>query len=105
MKKKLTIVLVTLLASLTFVPGASSLSIADGEPPDGKVGEPYFYQFRMREGSGSYPMTWIVPHSGIFPPGLRTIVSSDTRTLTVLGTPTVAGIYNFYIQVRDAPGP
>lgn len=84
MRKAILAFVAVIALSLVFVPGASGLSIADGLPPDGKVGEPYFYQFRMRAGSGSYPLTWIVPHSGIFPPGLRTIVSSDTRTLTVL---------------------
>jgi len=103
--KKTIVAILAAVAFSSFVSGASALSIADGVPPDGKVGVPYFYQFHMREDSGSYPLTWIVPHSGVFPPGLRTIVSSDTRTLTVLGVPTTAGIYNFFIQVRDAPGP
>ena len=50
-------------------------------------------------------MTWIVPHSGVFPPGLTTVTSSDTRTLTILGVPTTPGTYNFFVQLRDAPGP
>ena len=103
--KKTIVALAAAIAFSSFVSGASALSIADGTPPDGQVGVPYFYQFKIREDSGSYPMTWIVPHSGVFPPGLRTVVSSDTRTLTVLGVPTQAGVFNFYIQVRDAPGP
>lgn len=50
-------------------------------------------------------MSWVVPHTGVFPPGLVTVTSKDTRTLTILGVPTTPGIYNFYVQLRDAPGP
>ena len=105
MIKKLLIALIAVVALIS-VPGASALRIDDRfVPPDGVQGQGYFFQLHVGEGSGSYPMTWVVPHSGVFPPGLTTITSKDTRTLTILGVPTTPVTYNFFVQLRDAPGP
>ena len=103
--RRLLLALSVTVAFLTIVSGASALSIEDATFPDAEVGQAYFFQLHVRQGSGSYPMSWIVPHSGVFPPGLVTVTSKDTRTLTVLGVPTTPGIYNFFVQLRDAPGP
>jgi hypothetical protein len=102
---KKTIVTLVALAFVLFVPGASALSIEDAVPPDAKVGQAYFFQLHARQGSGTPPLKWVVPHSGVFPPGLSTVVSNDTRTLTILGVPTKEGIYNFFVQMIDSPGP
>jgi len=102
--KKLLIAFVAVVA-FTLIPGASGLSIDDRlVPPNGIVGEAYYTQLKAREGSGTPPLSWVVPHSGVFPPGLTTVVSNDTRTLTILGVPTTVGTYNFFVQMRDYPG-
>ena len=99
----------TLLASLLalvacFVLAAPSfaLDIADASPSSGAVGVPYSYTFNLSPGSGSPGASWRID-SGILPPGLR--LSSNDRSATVYGTPTQAGVFRFYIEVRDAPGP
>ena len=103
---KKTIAIIAVIASfLILVSGASALAIADAVFPSGEVGQGYFFQLHAREGSGTPPLSWVVPHTGVFPPGLITVVSNDTRTLTVLGVPTTPGTYNFYVQMRDSPGP
>lgn len=91
--------------ALVAIPAASALDIADTVPPAGKVGQPYSWTLAAREGSGSPPLTWVIPHTGVFPPGLSTTVSTDTRSATVHGTPTQAGVFRFFVQLRDSPGP
>ena len=103
--KKTIVAFVAAVAFVLFIGGAAALSIEDAVPPDGKVGQGYFFQLHARQGSGTPPLKWIVPHSGVFPPGLTAVVSSDTRTLTILGVPTQQGVYNFYVQMQDSPGP
>ncbi len=90
------------VASLAFVGSALALDIADASPPSGTTGVPYSYTFRLSEGSGSSGSGWSIS-SGQLPPGLA--LSSNDRTATVYGTPTRAGEFRFYLQVRDAPGP
>jgi hypothetical protein len=90
------------LAAFALVPGAAALDIADGTPPNGTVGVPYSYTLHMSEGSGSYPMTWGIS-SGALPPGLSLRASEDTRSGTISGTPTQAGSFRFYVQVKDKP--
>jgi hypothetical protein len=68
----------------------------------GVVGQPYSFTFQLSPGSGSAGSTWSVS-SGVFPPGLR--LSSNDRSALVYGTPTQAGTFTFFLQVRDAPGP
>jgi large repetitive protein len=91
------------VAAFALVPGAAALDIADGTPPNGTVGVPYSYTLHMSEGSGSYPMTWDIS-SGALPPGLSLSTSEDTRSGTISGTPTQAGSFRFYVQVKDKPG-
>ena len=90
------------VVSLAFVGSALALDIADASPPSGTTGVPYSYTFRLSEGSGSPGSGWSIS-SGQLPPGLA--LSSNDRTATVYGTPTRAGEFRFYLQVRDAPGP
>ena len=97
--------LVTLLACIAGLVLASpglALDIADASPVSGTVGVPYSFTFSLSPGSGSPGASWSIS-SGALPPGLR--LSSNDRTATVLGTPTQAGAFNFYVKVRDAPGP
>jgi hypothetical protein len=89
-------------ASLVLAAPALALDIADASPPSGVVGVPYSYTFSLSPGSGSPGASWSVS-SGALPPGLR--LSSNDRTGTVLGTPTQAGSFRFYLKVRDKPGP
>ena len=88
--------------ALVLVPGATALDIADASPTVGVVGQPYSYTFQLSPGSGSPGASWSIK-SGSLPPGLR--LSSNDRTALVYGTPTQAGSFSFYIEVRDAPGP
>lgn len=92
-----------ILVALSVVPSALSIDIADTTPPRGKVGEAYSWTLTTSPGSGSEPLTWVVPHSGVFPPGLVVSTSQNGRFLHITGTPTQAGVYRFYIQLRDAP--
>ena len=97
--------LVTLLAcvaGLVLAAPALALDIADATPASGTVGVPYSFTFSLSPGSGSPGASWSIS-SGALPPGLR--LSSNDRTATVLGTPTQAGSFNFYLKVRDKPGP
>jgi len=89
-------------ASLVLAAPALALDIADASPPSGVVGVPYSYTFSLSPGSGSAGAKWSID-SGVLPPGLR--LSSNDRTATVLGTPTQAGSFHFFIKVRDKPGP
>lgn len=102
---RLRVILITLAGALALAASAVALNIADTIPPRGKVGEPYTWTLTTEPGSGTTPLTWIVPHSGVFPPGLTASTSEDTRTLTISGRPSRAGIYRFFVQLRDAPGP
>ena len=97
--------LVTLLAcvaGLAVAAPALALDIADATPASGTVGVPYSFTFSLSPGSGSPGASWSIS-SGALPPGLR--LSSNDRTATVLGTPAQAGSFNFYLKVRDKPGP
>jgi hypothetical protein len=98
------LLLVSLVGSLALVlvPGATALDIADANPTVGVVGQPYSYTFQLSPGSGSPGASWSVK-SGSLPPGLR--LSSNDRSALVYGTPTQAGSFSFYLEVRDAPGP
>jgi hypothetical protein len=88
--------------ALVLVPGAGALDIADANPTAAVVGQPYSYTFQLSPGSGSPGASWSIK-SGSLPPGLR--LSSNDRTALVYGTPTQAGSFSFYLEVRDAPGP
>lgn len=90
------------VAALMLAGTALALDIADASPPSGVVGVPYSYTFSLSPGSGSAGSSWSIS-SGALPPGLS--LSSNDRTATVYGTPTQAGVFRFYLKVRDAPGP
>lgn len=92
-------------ALVVLVPGAGALSIRDAVPPAGTVGAPYALELCARDGSGSPPLEWAIPHSGILPPGLGVTVSGDTRCATIAGVPTQAGSFAFFVELRDKPGP
>lgn len=100
--RTLTALLAALAASLALAGSAAALDIADASPPTGTVGVPYSFTFSLSPGSGSSGSSWSVI-SGQLPPGLA--LSSNDRTALVYGTPTQAGSFSFYLQVRDKPGP
>jgi hypothetical protein len=100
--KSIASLLAVVVACLALAGSASALDIADATPPDGTVGVPYSFTFSLSPGSGSAGASWTVL-SGYLPPGLK--LSSNDRTALVYGTPTQAGAFRFYIQVRDKPGP
>ncbi len=62
-------------------------------PPGGSVGTPYSFQFVARAGCPPYEFVLV---SGALPPGLS--MSSSGK---VTGTPTTAGFYAFWVEVRD----
>ncbi len=70
-----------------------SLSISTTSLPNGTVGSSYNFQMYGTGGSGLY--TW--SETGSFPPGL-TLSSSGL----IIGTPTVAGTYNFTATMTDS---
>ena len=100
--KSVVVSLIAPAACLAFAGSAHALDIADATPPSGTVGVPYSYTFSLSPGSGSAGASWSIK-SGALPPGLK--LSSNDRTALVYGTPTQAGSFSFYIEVRDAPGP
>lgn len=94
---------VAVVAAALFVPSALALAIDESPPPAGQVGVPYFFQFNMEAGSGSNGMTWRIS-SGSLPPGLNLSYEGE-RWARVTGTPTKAGVYTFYLEAIDIPGP
>ena len=94
---------VAAIGAAVHAPSAMALDISDTPPPTGKVGVSYFFQFDMAPGSGSPGMTFKIA-SGSLPPGLRLNYEGE-RWARVLGTPTKAGTYRFFLQAIDIPGP
>jgi hypothetical protein len=68
--------------------------------PHGRVEQPYVATIRAREGDG--PFQWILL-DGELSPGL-TLEESDTDTLTISGTPELAGAFTFTVGLEDAHG-
>jgi hypothetical protein len=90
------------VAFAILAPAAGALSIEEVQPPTGTVGVPYSFQFDLAEGSGSCcKINWDIS-SGVFPPGLRISFEGD-RWVRVVGTPTEAGKFNFYLEAQDSP--
>jgi hypothetical protein len=77
-------------------PDAGAMKIC----PDGTVGTPYSVQLAGRTGSGCWPYDTFAVISGSTPPGIS--VSSSGL---ISGTPTTAGTYQFYVQIKDYAGP
>lgn len=71
------------------------LSIDCDNPPSGQVGVPYTHTFPAT--GGTPPYTFEIS-AGSFPDGL----SLDTTTGVASGTPTLAGIFLFTVQVTDS---
>lgn len=63
--------------------------------PDAEVGTPYRFQFEAEEGCLPYRFSF---GSGRLPPGL--IVTEQGE---LVGTPTEAGVFEFYVAVDDSP--
>lgn len=93
------LVLVTLLSvPLVLTSGASALDIeTDFQPPAGEVGTPYEWEFEAEEGCIPYRFAYL---NGTLPPGLR--VTEDGK---LVGTPTEAGTFSFWVVLRDNSGP
>lgn len=88
-------IFIALLALLALTPTASALDIdQDKQPPEGEVGTPYSFQFVAEEGCLPYRFSF---SSGRLPPGLR-ITGEGLLT----GTPTEAGLFEFYAAVDDS---
>ncbi|HZO49006.1 MAG TPA: putative Ig domain-containing protein, partial [Gaiellaceae bacterium] len=66
-------------------------------PPNGTVGTPYSFKFVGREGCPPYKF---VIKSGGLPPGLT---MSDEGLVS--GTPTTAGSFGFWVELRDTGCP
>jgi hypothetical protein len=76
------------------VPVALAFGFDDSvNPPGGTVGTPYSFQFKARNGCTPYSFSMA---SGALPPGL----SMDSGG-TVSGTPTTAGAFDFWVDVRQ----
>ena len=65
--------------------------------PGGTVGTPYSVTFTEPLGCSTAPLTWQVS-SGSLPPGL--VLNSSTGVLS--GTPILAGVYPFTIELKDS---
>jgi large repetitive protein len=106
LRRLLPISLIAILAALAITAGAGG-GIGDAECPNaagentntcpvGQVGVPYSLTFRLPDGVGCAPGddTW---HqiSGTLPPGLA--LATDG---TLAGTPTQAGVYKFWVEMR-----
>jgi Putative Ig domain len=90
-------VLTLLAAALTAIVagGAGALDInQDKQPPDGEVNTPYEFEFDGEEGCIQSYFTRVI--NGTVPPGLVV-----TRDLKLVGTPTVAGDYVFWVELAD----
>ena len=94
--------------SITFPNQSTSLSITvQGAPvisttslPSGNQGTPY--SGTVSATGGVSPFTWSVS-SGSLPPGLS-LGASTTSSVTITGTPSTQGTFNFTIKVTDSSG-
>src|SRR5262249_30826373 len=83
------------LVAVVAVPAALSFGFNDGNhPPDGVVGTPYSYTFSVDGGCKPYQFVVL---NGQTPTGL----SLDSSGGTLSGTPTAAGSFFFWLEVRD----
>jgi len=83
---------------------AGSLGIYDAELSDGTVGVPYTEHIIYRRGTPPLHSPWTI--SGDWPiPGLSVSYSNQNYHLTISGTPTTAGTYNFNVTIYDSSSP
>jgi len=94
------LLLAVLSLPLVVAPRASALDMcdeADCQPPPAEQNSPYEFKFVAEEGCLPYRFSF---SSGTLPPGLA--VTADGR---LVGTPTEAGTFDFYVALDDASGP
>jgi large repetitive protein len=113
-KRALIVLLLVLSAAVVFVPGAAAgnfdeelMGCAGENPatcPTGTVGQPYSIKIYLLPRDGERGEDWgcatFHATSGTFPPGL---IITDEGYIT--GTPTQAGIFDFYLTVRYDKNP
>jgi hypothetical protein len=93
MRRLRIVIPLAVLSAAVIAAGAAAFGFKDPPPPSGTVGQPYSYQW-VHDGIGpSYEYTYTLD-SGVLPPGLNL---SSSGLLS--GTPTQAGLFNFYIAV------
>jgi hypothetical protein len=80
--------------------GGGAITISPATLPAGTNGT--LYSQNLSAGSGTPPFTW--GGSGTLPPGIQ-LGSSTSNAVTLSGTPTTAGTYNFSITVSDSSNP
>lgn len=89
--------LAAVAAVVAMLAGANAQALdvnQDKFPPDAEQNSPYEYQVEAEEGCLPYRFSF---SSGTLPPGLKLSVDG-----LISGTPTVAGIFAFYIAVDDS---
>jgi hypothetical protein len=92
------LILLLLALPLALAPSAGALDLeVDVKPPPGEVGTPYEFQFKGEEGCVPYKFSYL---NGTLPPGLR--VTTDGK---LVGTPTEAGTFYFWVALDDNSGP
>jgi uncharacterized protein YhjY with autotransporter beta-barrel domain len=67
--------------------------------PDGVVGQPY--SVILSTDTGNVPPVHFQLWAGVLPPGI-TLTTSGPRSMTLSGTPTTAGEYDFEVRVTDS---
>lgn len=95
---RLALLLALVTLPLVFVAAARALDInVDVQPPPGEVGTPYEFEFEGEEGCLPYTFKHL---TGTLPPGLRITPEGD-----LVGTPTQAGSFYFWVELTDNGGP
>lgn len=96
---RIAIVIAVLTLPLWLAPGAAALDICEEEcpPPAAEHNTPYEFQFVGEEGCVPYRFSYL---NGTVPPGLT--ITQDGR---LVGTPTQAGEFEFWVGLDDNSGP
>jgi hypothetical protein len=98
-----------LQCTITIAQATPTLAInSPGTLPDGVVNSEYGTNgggFQLTATGGVPPYFWGPPNSnpGTIPPGLE--ISSSGNNGLIVGTPTMAGTYNFQVEVGDSESP
>jgi hypothetical protein len=98
-RKTVYIVLVFLLLLAGLASTAHAAITCPGALPQGTQGTAYSYTFTGNNGNGFYP--WWRITAGSLPPGLN-LTDQHTNSVTVSGTPSVAGTYTFTITHNES---